>query len=33
MVGDVVVVRAGVPHQLLIPKGTLYSALVAKIKE
>jgi mannose-6-phosphate isomerase-like protein (cupin superfamily) len=32
-VGDVVVVPAGVPHQLLIPKGTLYSALVAKIKE
>jgi mannose-6-phosphate isomerase-like protein (cupin superfamily) len=32
-VGDVIVVPAGVPHQLLIPKGTLYSALVAKIKE
>jgi mannose-6-phosphate isomerase-like protein (cupin superfamily) len=32
-VGDVVIVPAGVPHQLLIPPGTLYSALVAKIKE
>ena len=32
-VGDVVVVPAGVPHQLLIAPGTLYSALVAKIKE
>ena len=31
--GDVVVVPAGVPHQLLIPPGTLYSALVAKVKE
>jgi mannose-6-phosphate isomerase-like protein (cupin superfamily) len=31
--GDVVIVPAGVPHQLLIPPGTLYSALVAKIKE
>jgi mannose-6-phosphate isomerase-like protein (cupin superfamily) len=33
MVGDVVIVPAGVPHQLLIAPGTLYSALVAKIKE
>lgn len=32
-VGDVVIIPAGVPHQLLIPPGTLYSALVAKIKE
>lgn len=32
-VGDVVVVPAGVPHQLLIPPHTLYSALVAKVKE
>ena len=32
-VGDVVIVPAGVPHQLLIPAGTLYSAMVAKIKE
>jgi mannose-6-phosphate isomerase-like protein (cupin superfamily) len=31
--GDVVIVPAGVPHQLLIPPGTLYSALVAKVKE
>jgi mannose-6-phosphate isomerase-like protein (cupin superfamily) len=32
-VGDVVIVPAGEPHQLLIAPGTLYSALVAKIKE
>jgi mannose-6-phosphate isomerase-like protein (cupin superfamily) len=32
-VGDVVIIPAGLPHQLLIPPGTLYSALVAKIKE
>ncbi|MGA2807850.1 MAG: hypothetical protein ABSE87_06920 [Terracidiphilus sp.] len=32
-VGDVVVVPAGVPHQLVIAPGTLYSALVAKVKE
>jgi mannose-6-phosphate isomerase-like protein (cupin superfamily) len=32
-VGDVVIVPAGDPHQLLIAPGTLYSALVAKIKE
>lgn len=32
-VGDVVIVPAGVPHQLLVPAGTTYSALVAKIKE
>jgi len=32
-VGDIVVVPAGVPHQLLIPPGTIYSAMVAKIKE
>jgi mannose-6-phosphate isomerase-like protein (cupin superfamily) len=32
-VGDVVLIPAGLPHQLLIPSGTLYSALVAKIKE
>jgi mannose-6-phosphate isomerase-like protein (cupin superfamily) len=32
-VGDVVIVPAGVPHQLLIPPGTIYSALVAKIRE
>ncbi|MGA3343550.1 MAG: hypothetical protein ABSC76_01670 [Terracidiphilus sp.] len=31
--GDVIIVPAGVPHQLLISPGTLYSALVAKIKE
>jgi mannose-6-phosphate isomerase-like protein (cupin superfamily) len=32
-VGDVVIVPAGVPHQLLIPPGTVYTSLVAKIKE
>lgn len=32
-VGDVILIPAGVPHQLLISPGTTYSALVAKIKE
>ena len=32
-VGDTVIVPAGVPHQLLIPAGTTYCAMVAKIKE
>jgi len=32
-VGDVVIVPAGVPHQLLIPPATTYAALVAKIRE
>ena len=31
--GDVVQVPAGTPHQLLIPKGTIFSALVVKIRE
>jgi len=31
--GDIVTVNAGVPHQLLIPAGTLYSALVIKVRE
>jgi len=31
--GDVFIIPAGVPHQLLIPAGTTYSALVAKIQE
>lgn len=31
--GDVITVNAGVPHQLLIPQGTTYSALVIKVKE
>jgi|SRR5271166_2837015 len=31
--GDVIIVPAGVPHQLLIPPGSTYSALVAKVKE
>ena len=32
-VGDVVIVPAGVPHQLLVPPGTVYESLVAKVKE
>jgi mannose-6-phosphate isomerase-like protein (cupin superfamily) len=32
-VGDIITVNAGVPHQLLIPTGTIYSALVIKVKE
>jgi len=32
-IGDIVIVPAGVPHQLLIPPGTTYSAMVAKVKE
>ena len=32
-VGDVVTVNAGVPHQLIIPAGTVYAALVIKVKE
>ena len=31
--GDVVIVPAGEAHQLLIPPGVTYSALVAKIRE
>jgi mannose-6-phosphate isomerase-like protein (cupin superfamily) len=31
--GDIVTVNAGVPHQLLIPTGTTYSALVIKVRE
>jgi mannose-6-phosphate isomerase-like protein (cupin superfamily) len=31
--GDMVLVPAGVPHQLLIPPGTLYTALVVKTRE
>jgi unsaturated rhamnogalacturonyl hydrolase len=31
--GDVLIIPAGVPHQLLIPAGTTYSALVAKVQE
>lgn len=31
--GDVVHIPAGTPHQLIIPKGTTYSALVIKVKE
>jgi mannose-6-phosphate isomerase-like protein (cupin superfamily) len=32
-VGDIVTVNAGVPHQLIIPAGTTYAAVVIKIKE
>jgi mannose-6-phosphate isomerase-like protein (cupin superfamily) len=32
-VGDIVHVPAGTPHQLLITPGTVYSALVIKVKE
>jgi mannose-6-phosphate isomerase-like protein (cupin superfamily) len=32
-VGDVVIVPAGVPHFVQIPPGTVYSALVTKVKE
>lgn len=32
-VGDVITVNAGVPHQLIVPAGTTYSALVIKVKE
>jgi len=31
--GDVVIVPAGVPHQILIPAGSVYESVVAKIKE
>lgn len=31
--GDMVTVRAGTPHQLLIPVGTIYSSVVVKIHE
>jgi len=31
--GDVIAVNAGVPHQLIIPDNSTYSALVIKIKE
>lgn len=32
-VGDVVIVPAGQPHQLLIAPGSVYAAMVAKVKE
>jgi mannose-6-phosphate isomerase-like protein (cupin superfamily) len=31
--GDIVHVPAGVPHQTIIPPGTLYKAIVIKVKE
>lgn len=31
--GDMVTIRAGTPHQLLIPVGTIYSAVVVKVHE
>ena len=32
-VGDVITVNAGVPHQILVPAGTTYSAIVIKVRE
>ncbi len=32
-VGDIVTVNAGIPHQLVVPAGTTYSAIVIKVKE
>ena len=32
-VGDIVTVNAGVPHQILVPAGTTYAALVIKVRE
>lgn len=31
--GDIITVNAGVPHQLIVPAGTTYAAVVIKIKE
>lgn len=31
--GDIVHIPAGTPHQLIIPKGTTYEAVVVKVKE
>ena len=31
--GDIVTVNAGVPHQILVPSGTTYSAIVIKVRE
>lgn len=31
--GDIVTVNAGIPHQILVPSGTIYSALVIKVRE
>jgi mannose-6-phosphate isomerase-like protein (cupin superfamily) len=31
--GDVIHVPAGTPHQILVPPGTVYSAIVIKVKE
>ncbi len=32
-VGDLVTVNAGVPHQILVPAGTTYSAIVIKVRQ
>jgi mannose-6-phosphate isomerase-like protein (cupin superfamily) len=32
-VGDIVTVNAGVPHQILVPAGTTYSAIVIKVRQ
>lgn len=31
--GDIITVNAGIPHQLLVPAGTTYVAIVIKVKE
>ena len=31
--GDVVHIPAGMPHQLIVPRGVVYSAIVIKVKE
>jgi mannose-6-phosphate isomerase-like protein (cupin superfamily) len=31
--GDLITVNAGIPHQILVPPGTTYSAIVIKVKE
>lgn len=31
--GDIVHIPAGTPHQLIIPKGTVFSAFVVKVRE
>lgn len=32
-VGDVVQIPAGTPHQIIVPRGVVYSAIVIKVKE
>lgn len=33
VVGDIVHIPAGVPHQMIVPKGTTFSAFVVKVHE